>query len=82
MAEGLNPTAGSKNARILRPAEDGQAKTEIAVNVKSILEGKSADVPLRPNDILFVPNSAAKNATLRGIESAIQMGTGLVIWHK
>ena len=82
LAEGLTVTAGSKNAKIIRPSEDGSAKTELPVNVKSILAGKSPDVPLHPNDILFVPNSAAKNATLRGIESAIQMGTGLVIWHK
>jgi polysaccharide export outer membrane protein len=82
LAEGLTTTAGSRNAKIIRPAEDGRAKTELAVDVKSILAGKSPDVPLNPNDILFVPNSAAKNAALRGIESAIQMGTGIVIWHK
>jgi polysaccharide export outer membrane protein len=82
MAEGLTPTAGSKNAKILRPSSEGGPKTEVAVNVKDILAGKSADVPLRPNDILFVPNSASKNAALRGLESAIQIGTGVVIWHR
>jgi polysaccharide export outer membrane protein len=81
LAEGLTTTAGSRHAKIIRPAEDGSPKTELAVDVRSILAGKSPDVPLRPNDILFVPNSAAKNATLRGIESAIQMGTGIVIWR-
>lgn len=81
LAEGLTSVAGSSRARILRPAGDGVAKTEIAVDVRRILSGKSQDVPLLPNDILFVPNSAAKNATLRGIESAIQMGTGIVIWR-
>jgi polysaccharide export outer membrane protein len=82
MAEGLNATAGSRHAKIIRPAEDGNPRAELPVDVKNILAGKSPDVPLRPNDILFVPNSTAKNATIRGIESAIQMGTGLVIWHK
>jgi polysaccharide export outer membrane protein len=82
LAEGLTVTAGSKHAKIIRPMEDGSAKTEIPVDVKNILAGKSPDIPLHPNDILFVPNSAAKNATIRGIESAIQIGTGIVIWHK
>jgi polysaccharide export outer membrane protein len=82
MAEGLTQTAGSKNAKILRSSADGGPKTEIPVNVRNILAGKAVDIPLRPNDILFVPNSAAKNATLRGIESAIQIGTGVVIWHR
>ena len=84
LAEGLTSTAGSKHAKILRALPGGAAdgkKTELAVDVKSILAGKSPDIALRPNDILFVPNSAAKNATLRGIESAIQMGTGIVIWR-
>ncbi len=82
LAEGLTVTAGSRHAKIIRPNQDGSAKTELPVDVKNILAGKSPDVAMHPNDILFVPNSASKNATLRGVESAIQMGTGLVIWHK
>jgi polysaccharide biosynthesis/export protein len=82
LAEGLTATAGSKHARILRPGAEGGPKTEVTVDVRSILAGKSPDVALLPNDILFVPNSAAKNATLRGIESVIQMGTGMVIWRR
>jgi polysaccharide biosynthesis/export protein len=82
MAEGLTVTAGSKNAKILRPVENAANKQEIAVNVKDILGGKAPDLELRPNDVLFIPNSASKNATLRAIESAIQMGTGMVIWRR
>ncbi|HEY3836152.1 MAG TPA: polysaccharide biosynthesis/export family protein [Bryobacteraceae bacterium] len=82
LAEGLTVTAGSKNARIIRPSEDGSARAELPVNVKNILAGKAEDLALHPNDILFIPNSAAKNATLRGVETAIQVGTGLVIWHR
>jgi polysaccharide export outer membrane protein len=81
LAEGLNSTAGSRHARIIRANSEAGPKTELEVDVKNILAGKAPDVALRPNDILFIPNSAAKNATLRGIESAIQMGTGIVIWH-
>jgi polysaccharide export outer membrane protein len=82
MAEGLTQTAGSKNAKILRPVEGTDRKDEIAVNVHDILAGKSPDLSLLPNDVLFIPTSASKSAALRGIETAIQMGTGVVIWRR
>lgn len=82
LAEGLTQVAGAKDARILRASEDSARKTEIAVNIRSILAGKAPDTPLLPDDVLFIPNSAARNATLRGIETAIQLGTGVVIWRR
>jgi len=55
------------------------------VNVKAILEGKSDDVALRAEDILFIPGSNSKKASLRALETAIQTGTalatGLLIWR-
>jgi polysaccharide export outer membrane protein len=79
MAEGLEQTAGSANARIIRSIE-GQARQEIPVDVKKILAGKTNDVPLIANDILFIPNSTTKQVALRGTEAAIQLVTGVVIW--
>jgi polysaccharide export outer membrane protein len=81
MAEGLNQTAGKKGARILRSETDGDGHEDIPINLNDILSGKIKDAPLSPGDILFIPNSAAKSATLRSIEAAIQMATGLVIWR-
>jgi len=81
MAEGMTKTAGGKNAKVLRPTGDGDHREELPVNVPGILAGKTPDARLEPGDILFVPNSAAKSATFRTIEAAIQMATGLVIWR-
>jgi len=82
LAEGLDRVSAPQAAKILRqPAEGGQ-RVEIAVNVKKILEGKAPDVPLQAQDILFIPASAAKAATLRAVEAAIQIGTGVVIWRR
>jgi polysaccharide export outer membrane protein len=79
LAEGLDPRAAASKARILRA---GQANTDqIPVDVKKILEGKAEDVVLRPNDILFIPNNAMKSVTMRTIEAAIQIGTGIAIFH-
>lgn len=81
MAEGLERTAASTKAMILRGGSTSPNRTEIAVNVKSILEGKAPDVPLLANDILFIPNSAAKSATIRTLEALLQAGTGAAIYR-
>lgn len=81
LAEGLDRMAKPQHARILRAVPDAPKRTEISVNIKKILEGKADDVELQSQDILFVPASAAKSATLRGVEAAIQIGTGVVIWR-
>lgn len=82
LAEGLGRTAAPQSAKILRPASGASRRTEIPVDLKKIFAGKSADVPLRPDDILFVPNNAAKSAVLRSVEAAIQVGTGVAIYRR
>jgi len=80
MSEGMTRAAGGKNARILR-AQAGEAqRQEIPVNLTLVLNGKAEDLKLRPDDILFVPDSKPKTAAARGAEAAIQMLTGVVIW--
>jgi polysaccharide biosynthesis/export protein len=81
LAEGLTPTADTRHARILRLNANADQRVEIAVNVKNILKGKSSDVPLLGDDILFIPGSIGKKTTLRAIEAAIQTGSGFAIWH-
>jgi polysaccharide export outer membrane protein len=81
LAEGLDNVAAGASARILRQGTSQSGRDEIPVNVTHILDGSARDVSLRANDILFVPNSKAKNVTLRALEVAVQMGTGIVIYH-
>ncbi len=81
MAEGMTPVAGAKNAKILRRGNDSADRQEIPVNVAEVLSGKTQDPKLLAGDILFVPDNVAKSATLRAVEAAIQMGTGIVIWR-
>ncbi len=78
LAGGLNrSTASPQNGRILR-ARKGAERVEIPIDLKKVFEGKQEDVELRAGDILFVPSSATKRASLRALEAAIQIGTGLV----
>ena len=81
LAEGLGSTADKKHAKILRLTQGADQRVEIAVDLKGILEGKTNDVPLQGNDILFVPGSTGKKAALRVMEAAIQTGTGLAIYR-
>jgi polysaccharide export outer membrane protein len=80
LAEGLTRTAGLSGARVLRNNPATGEREEIPINLKNIFDGKSPDLALLPEDILFVPNSMAKSSALRAVEAAIQMGTGVVIW--
>lgn len=83
MGEGLKPTALQKKAMIIRRGKQfPDGREEIPVNLKKILAGHAADLGLEANDILFVPDSASKQAMRRGAEVAIQIATGLVIWGR
>jgi polysaccharide export outer membrane protein len=82
LAGGPDRAASPKNARVLRMSAGGRSRSEMPVDVSKILEGKIPDLPLEPEDILFIPSSAPKKAALRAMEAAIQMGTGIVIWRR
>ncbi|MEN6601889.1 MAG: polysaccharide biosynthesis/export family protein [Bryobacteraceae bacterium] len=82
LAEGAERTAAAKRAKILRSAPNQSVRQEIPVNLKEILAGKAADVPMRADDILFVPSSLARSASVRAAEAAVQITTGLVIWRR
>ncbi len=82
MAEGLDRASAPDRARVLRKSNDPENRQEVAVNLKKILDGKTADMSMQADDILFIPTSVAKNAGLRGLETAIQIGTGVTIFRR
>jgi polysaccharide export outer membrane protein len=81
LAEGAERTAATDRARIIRQTGSAGTPVEISLNVKAILKGKASDVPLLPNDILFIPDSAAKSAAFRTIDAVITAGTGAAIYR-
>lgn len=83
LGEGLRSTALQKKAMIIRRGglfPDG--REEIPVNLKNILSDRAPDPGLEANDILFIPDSTSKKALRRGVEAALQMATGVVIWGR
>lgn len=79
LAGGLKGHAKPKDAVIIRKdLKTGQSQ-EIRVNVKKILDQKTEDVQLMPNDILFIPNSASKRILAKAAAAALTMTTGIVV---
>ena len=80
LAEGLQKTAATNKAKILRLVPGSTERAEVAVDLKQLMAGKGADVSLRPGDILFVPNSSAKSAGFRTIDAIVNAATGAAIY--
>ena len=80
LAGGLNRTAKSDRAVIVRKDTQGQ-QHEVAVNLKKVMDRKEEDVLLQPSDILYVPNSAGKQAMVRALELGVAVGTGVALYR-
>jgi polysaccharide export outer membrane protein len=80
LAGGLNATAKKDHAVIIRKDSQGQ-QHEVAVNLKKVLDRSEEDVQLQPSDILYVPNSASRQAMLRAIEVGIGIGTAVALYR-
>jgi polysaccharide biosynthesis/export protein len=80
MAHGTNPTASLKSVKLIREAHSDPQ--EIPIPLNEILAAKAPDQVLQPDDIVFVPNSAAKTATRRGLEAILEAATGVAIYGR
>ena len=66
---GLTKTAKATEAKILRVTPGSTTRVEVAVNLKAMLAGKTSDIALRAEDILFVPNSLKKDLAYQTFQS-------------
>ena len=80
LAAGAKNTASLDKARLIRQTQAG--REDIPVPLKEIVTTKKPDMPMLPDDILFIPDSTAQRAGLRALETAISLGTGVVIWRR
>ena len=80
LAGGTTRTSRLNGTRIIHKGPDGM--TETHVPLKKILEAKAPDVPMNPDDILFVPTSTLKLALQDNVSVAMQAASlGLVMVH-
>jgi polysaccharide export outer membrane protein len=78
LAWGPSQNAASGKAVLIREQKDGRAM--ITLNLKRMLHGQDPDQPVEDRDILYVPDSVAKNLVNRTLESAIQSTIGVTIY--
>lgn len=60
MAEGFTSIANVHRGLIVRQSSSDVGRQEIPVDIGELMTGKRTDVDLAPNDILYIPNSKAK----------------------
>jgi polysaccharide export outer membrane protein len=80
LSGGLSRTAKKDRAVIIRKDNQGQ-QHEVAVDLKKVLERAAEDVPLQPSDILYVPDSASKQAMYRALEFGLALGAGVALYR-
>ena len=81
LAHGLTSFAKGNSAVIMRTNPQTGQRDAIPVHLKEIENRKADDVPMKSNDILYVPDSAGKKALARGTEAAIGVTTGIAIYR-
>jgi polysaccharide export outer membrane protein len=77
LAWGQTPNASSK-ALLIREQKGGRTLTTL--NLRRMIHGEDPDQPIRDRDILFVPDSMAKNLWNKTLEAAIQSAVGVTIY--
>jgi polysaccharide export outer membrane protein len=78
LAWGPAQNAATSKALLIREQKSGRTLTEL--NLKRLLKGLDPDQPVHDRDILFVPDSTAKNLWNKTVEAAIQSAVGVTIY--
>jgi polysaccharide biosynthesis/export protein len=78
LAWGATPNAVASKAILIRDQKGGRTLTTL--NLRRMIRGQDPDLAVRDRDILFVPDSAAKNLMNKSLESAIQSAIGVSIY--
>ena len=80
LAQGFTSVAATNRAMIVRQSTSGQGRREIPVDISQLLTKHVTDVVLAPNDILFIPNSGAKQTLKVMGEVAMSAVNGIAIY--
>ena len=72
LSEGLDQFA-SKIAYVIRK-EGPSGQQELPIELAKILQRKAADVPLQPNDVLYIPDSKSKRLAFGSVSTLVMLG--------
>jgi polysaccharide export outer membrane protein len=74
LAQGTKPNSYSQRTLLLRSAGNGTRVVQ-KVKLEDVLRGRSVDITMQPDDILFIPPSIVKAAAKTALASAIGFAT-------
>jgi polysaccharide export outer membrane protein len=80
LSRGVTGTSKPDQSVIFRKQPDGTTQ-QINVHLNKIMERKEPDQPLYANDVLFVPDSAAKRAFYKAGAAALSVTSGVLIYR-
>ena len=72
--------AALDRAQIVR--QSNGTRQETLISLKKILNGRDKDIRLQPEDILFIPGSAGKNAFVHGMQAIVQAAVGVAVYRR
>jgi polysaccharide export outer membrane protein len=78
LAWGPSQNAATRKAILIREQKGGRTLTTL--DLKRMIHGQEPDQPIHDRDILFVPDSTAKNLWNKTVESAIQSAVGVTLY--
>lgn len=85
LSEGLMPFA-TEEAYIYRREGAENGRNEIAIPLAKIMARKSPDIPLLPNDVLYVPDNKRRRMTMTMIDRLVTFGagtaSGMLVWRR
>ncbi|MGH9700978.1 MAG: polysaccharide biosynthesis/export family protein [Candidatus Acidiferrales bacterium] len=81
LAHGLTSYAKADDAVILRTNPLTGQKDQIPVHLKQIQNRKAEDIPMKSNDILYIPDSVGLKVLAKGAEAAVGVSSGVIVYR-
>ena len=78
LAGGQTRTASMDHTRLIHKTDSGY--TDVQVSLKKIMNGREPDTELQAEDILYIPNSAAKSLIYRTAPSIFQSASSAAVY--
>ncbi|GAC1623856.1 MAG: hypothetical protein PVS2B2_03840 [Candidatus Acidiferrum sp.] len=80
LAGGVSHTASMSRAVLIRKDALGK-QIEVMVDLKKVIRRETEDVPMRPSDVLYIPESGTKQVLLKALEVGLAVGTAATIFR-
>jgi polysaccharide export outer membrane protein len=74
MARGTKATAATGRVVVLRPVANGD-RLQLQVNLNDVARGKTADLALQANDVVYVPKNTERSIALGAVDALLRTVT-------